>query len=89
MRLEDLVDRVGDKLESACRGRGMQPSVPGGERETVTGEHQRGGEMERIQAAQLTLDRDLGGVLDETLIYLDHAEAGPLLAAGLGDIALD
>lgn len=60
----------------------MELPVPGGDDEVVAWQNERRGEMERIEAAQVPVKRELGGVLDDGLVDLDNAECRPLLPHG-------
>lgn len=53
--------------------------VPRGEDEVLTGQQERGSQVERIEASEIVLERETGGVLDEWLVDLDNTERGPFI----------
>ncbi len=56
---------------------GVEPAVPGGDPEILNAQHERGGEMERVEAAEIAVKGKRGGVPDEGLVDLDARRAPP------------
>ena len=49
-------------LDQGCR---VQAAVPSRESQAVARQHERGGEVKRIEAAKIVLEGECGGVLDQ------------------------
>src|ERR1017187_8738745 len=79
-----LLERAGENIEPFCTGARMETSVPRGEDEIVLGQHERGSQMQGVEAAELSIHRQRGRVLDQILIDLDDAERWPLLMESSG-----
>ncbi len=62
----------------------VQSAVPRREYEILVREHEGGGEVQSVEAAQCAIDRKRGRVFYEALVYLDDAEHGPLRTDRLG-----
>lgn len=78
----ESVERFWNQPKSLGAGGCVEAMVPGDQEKIVLGEHQGGGEVQGVQAAQLALDSELGRLLDQALVHLDHGERWPLLAHG-------
>lgn len=61
-----LVERGRKQTEPFGPGGSVEMSIPGGQHETVLGEHRRGSQMQRIQTAEVTCHRERVRLLDQT-----------------------
>lgn len=58
---------------------GVQAAVPRAKHEPAGSEQQGGGQVQGVEAAQAVVEGELGRLLDEILVDLDHPKGGPLL----------
>ena len=72
-----------DALISKGRWKNIQPfgpscrvksTIPGCQREVISRKHQRGGEMQRVEAAQPMPKGELEGMLHKLLVDLNHGK---------------
>ena len=74
-----LIQLLRHHCQPLGQGRRVEATIPRGEHEVDVGEHKRGGEVQCVQAAQLSLRRESCRSLDDVLVDLNDPERRPLL----------
>ena len=67
--------------------RRVKAAIPGDQNDVIARQHERGREVQRIQATQVPVDRKSRSMLDERLVDFDDSERRPLLPHGLRRLA--